>query len=212
MSVATLCDQLLAVEESPVLDSCLQGMDLRFELDNDVALVSPLARSMMWRIESMGLLETEDVRRVGIAFQESLLNTMHHGNLELHSDLRQDEESLYYDLAAARRVMWPYCDRKVRVLVSLSRERVKFVIRDEGLGFELQSVSDPTTKENLSRIGGRGLLMIRTFMDEVSHNDCGNCITLIKYSSRGHEQLARLNEQDDLVLSPDILLFECLGL
>ncbi len=39
MSVATLCDELLAVEESPILDSCFLGMDLRFELDNDVALV-----------------------------------------------------------------------------------------------------------------------------------------------------------------------------
>jgi hypothetical protein len=143
---------------------------------------------------------------------ESLLNAIHHGNLELNSDLRQDEESLYYDLAKARRLMWPYCDRKVHVLASLSRERVKLVIRDEGSGFEFQNISDPTTTDNLSRIGGRGLLMIRTFMDEVRHYDCGNCITMIKYTSLGQKLLSRLNERDDLELSSDVLLFECPGL
>ncbi len=166
----------------------------------------------MRRIESFGLMETEDVRRVGVALQESLLNAIHHGNLELDSELRQGEESLYYDLAKARQLMWPYCDRKVHVVASLSRERMKFVIRDEGHGFDVQNVSDPRTKENLSRVGGRGLLMIRTFMDEVNHNDSGNCITLMKYTSRGQETLARLNELDGFVLSPDVLLFECPGL
>ena len=42
------------------------------------------------------------------------------------------------------------------------------------------SLYDPTEDENLERAGGRGLLLINAFMDEVSHNDEGNEITLVK--------------------------------
>jgi len=42
---------------------------------------------------------------------------------------------------------------------------------------------DPTDPANLERIGGRGLLLIRTFMDEVRHNDRGNEVTLVKRRS-----------------------------
>lgn len=215
MPVTTSSVESFAVEEyqdefaaSHDLDSCLLGMDLRYELENDTALASQLEKFVREKIESSDSLSADDTTRVCIALHESLLNAIFHGNLELSSDLRQEDESLYYDLAEARRLMWPYCDRKVQVLVSLSRERVKFVIRDEGPGFNVQNVNDPTDSENLSRVGGRGLLMIRSFMDEVSHNESGNCITLTKYSSRGHELFARLNEADDLTVSGGVLLFD----
>jgi anti-sigma regulatory factor (Ser/Thr protein kinase) len=41
-------------------------------------------------------------------------------------------------------------------------------------------VPDPTDPANLERIGGRGLMLIRTFMDEVEHSEGGNRITLRK--------------------------------
>ena len=54
------------------------------------------------------------------------------------------------------------------------------MIRDEGQGFDLASLPDPTLPQNLERRTGRGLFLIRTFMDEVRHNDVGNEITMVK--------------------------------
>ncbi len=105
---------------------------------------------------------------------------MPHGNLELDSQWRQDEEATYYKIAEERRHIKPYSDRRVRMLATLSEQDVRFVIDDEGPGFAVEQVLDPTEEINMDRMGGRGLLLIRSFMDQVSHNALGNSITMIK--------------------------------
>jgi anti-sigma regulatory factor (Ser/Thr protein kinase) len=55
-----------------------------------------------------------------------------------------------------------------------------FCIRDEGPGFDWSTLPDPRDPENLGRVGGRGLLLVRTFMDEVHFNEKGNQIILVK--------------------------------
>ena len=120
---------------------------------------------------------------VGIALQEALSNAIHHGNLELDSELRQVDENNYYALADQRRKQHPYAGRKVYVEAALSRSELHFVITDEGPGFDIRKVLDPTAEVNLDRIGGRGLLLIRSFMDSVTYNECGNQITMTKHVS-----------------------------
>ena len=60
-----------------------------------------------------------------------------------------------------------------------------FVIRDEGPGFDVTTLPDPTDPENLLKPSGRGLLLIRTFMDEATHNATGNEITLVRRRRAG---------------------------
>lgn len=187
---------------------CLNSMDLRFELNNDTSLVSPLVRYLEDHIGSLRLCDEHELVRIGVALHESLSNAINHGNLELDSELRQEDESIYYELAEARRVMWPYCDRKVQFFASLNGERVKFVIRDEGPGFNHQKVLDPTADDQIDRVGGRGLLLIRSFMDEVSYNRRGNELTLQKFTSAGRKLLAKMGEQS---LDPDDVELEVSG-
>ncbi|MFQ5664021.1 MAG: ATP-binding protein [Terriglobia bacterium] len=52
-------------------------------------------------------------------------------------------------------------------------EGLWLVVRDEGLGFDPETIPDPTTAENLERCSGRGLYMIRKLMDEVQFHDGG---------------------------------------
>jgi len=53
-------------------------------------------------------------------------------------------------------------------------------VRDEGPGFDPASLPDPTDPANLDRPCGRGMLLMRTFMDNVIYNDRGNEVTLFK--------------------------------
>ena len=55
-----------------------------------------------------------------------------------------------------------------------------FVVRDEGPGFDPNSLPDPTDPENLLKPSGRGIMLIRTFMDAVSFNEKGNEVTMVK--------------------------------
>jgi anti-sigma regulatory factor (Ser/Thr protein kinase) len=54
------------------------------------------------------------------------------------------------------------------------------VIRDEGPGFDVMSVLEPGDPKDLNKDCGRGLVLMRTFMDEVFYNERGNEVTLIK--------------------------------
>jgi len=108
---------------------------------------------------------------------------MHHGNLEVSSDLRDTDETLYYEQIKRRQTELPYCDRRVSVQAEFSSQHVCIQISDEGPGFDPAQVEDPTTDENVQRIGGRGLFLIKAFMSHVTHNQCGNQITMTKMRS-----------------------------
>jgi CheY-like chemotaxis protein/anti-sigma regulatory factor (Ser/Thr protein kinase) len=154
---------------------------LEFVLDNDRLLVAPLVAHLRNYLERLGPCDETALTRVCIALEEALLNAILHGNLELSSDLRQDGEEPYYRLADERRGQAPYRDRQVFCSARLSQKEVKVTIRDEGPGFDPSTLPDPCDPANLERVGGRGLLLIRTFMDSVTHNQSGNEITLVKH-------------------------------
>ncbi len=152
----------------------------RFVLDNDITYVPPLICYLQEQMARMRLFDESQLLRIGIALCEALTNAIHHGNLELDSEWRQNDEATYYKIAEERRCLKPYSDRRVRMVATLSDREVRFVINDEGLGYRVDQLRDPTDEGNMDRMGGRGLLLIRSFMDHVAHNLTGNSITLIK--------------------------------
>jgi CheY-like chemotaxis protein len=149
-----------------------------FCLENDLAMICPLVRYLQEAIAWMELRDENGRVQVGIAIQEALANAMLHGNLELDSAMREEDAAAYDALARQRRSEAPYSSRFVHVDTTLSREQATIVIRDDGTSFDISTVPDPTQPENLSRIGGRGLFLIRSFIDRVRHNDGGNQIAL----------------------------------
>lgn len=151
-----------------------------FQLGNDDTLIGPLVNHLQHNLTVMGLCSESDTMRVGVALEEALTNAIHHGNLEADSELRDADLNGYHQLLAQRRAQRPYCDRQVRLSANYNRKRARFVVSDEGPGFDPDSLPDPTDPANLARPYGRGVLLIRTFMDEVAYNEVGNQVTMIK--------------------------------
>lgn len=83
----------------------------------------------------------EERYRIGIAVREGLINAIMYGN----------EQS--------RR-------KKVHLTIEFAPEKLNILILDEGKGFELSEVPDPLAEENLLKNTGRGILLMRSFMDE----------------------------------------------
>ncbi|HUY32281.1 MAG TPA: response regulator [Pirellulales bacterium] len=163
---------------------CLAGNHWTFELENDPALVSSLADHLNQHVTRLGLCDETGRIRLTIALEEALANALYHGNLELSSELRQRGADLFLAAAEERRRQPPYRERAIHVEATFSHGEAVYVIRDEGCGFDPALVPDPTDPANLERPSGRGLLLIRTFMDEVRHNERGNEITMIKRCDR----------------------------
>jgi anti-sigma regulatory factor (Ser/Thr protein kinase) len=83
----------------------------------------------------------------------------------------------------------PSCqDCKVFVEVQIGQREARFVVRDQGAGFTRVAIPERRDPKTLERGQGRGLVLMRHFMDEVAFNDKGNEVTLIKYRTQ------RMNE------------------
>ena len=159
---------------------CLNCRESTFLLENDPNLIASLIDLVQEELDGLGLFDRMGRIRVGIALQEALTNALFHGNLEVNSSLRQEDERLFFNEAEARRWQEPYTSRRIRVIVRVDHLAATFIISDEGPGFDTSRFDQPIDHEDLVRISGRGLLLIRTFMDEVVFNAAGNSITMVK--------------------------------
>ncbi|MBM3972441.1 MAG: ATP-binding protein [Planctomycetes bacterium] len=116
------------------------------------------ARDVQERI--IGLMEQNawpmrDCFGVRLSLEEALVNAIKHGN-------RMDP------------------DKKVYIACELTEDEVIVVIEDQGDGFKIEEVPDPTEDNNLEKPGGRGIMLIRSFMTGVGYNDKGNRLTMSK--------------------------------
>ncbi|KEO73579.1 ATP-binding protein [Anditalea andensis] len=62
-------------------------------------------------------------------------------------------------------------------------DQIKFIIEDEGKGFEHTELKDPTSPENISNYGGRGVFIMKHLSDEVNFEDNGKKTILTFYMS-----------------------------
>jgi CheY-like chemotaxis protein/anti-sigma regulatory factor (Ser/Thr protein kinase) len=152
----------------------------RFELESDPALVNQLVQVFREELVAFGLCDATGATRAGIALEEALLNAVYHGNLGVSSELKLSGDGAFERLAAERRHEAPYRNRLIRVSAELEPTAASFTIADEGSGFDVAALPDPTDPANLERPSGRGVLFMRTFMDEVRYNSTGNIVTLVK--------------------------------
>ena len=162
---------------------CLVRRESAFLLDSDPNLIMALMRLIQEELDGMSLCDPAGRVQVGIALQEALTNALFHGNLEVSTELRQHDEREFDELAERRRGLEPYRSRRIRVQIQLDRDAARFVIGDDGPGFDTSLFDRPIQPEDLARIGGRGLLLIRTFMDQVTFNAAGSQISMVKYRS-----------------------------
>lgn len=164
------------------LMDCLLTSNCTFQLANDASIIPHLINYVHRSMRSVGLCDEANGIRVSVALEEALNNAMFHGNLELSSDLREGDRGEYRRMIESRRSESPYRDRRIYVQVSLTRDEGRFVIRDEGPGFDPGTLPDPTDPANLEKASGRGILLMRTFMDGIEFNSDGNEVRMVKFS------------------------------
>ena len=112
----------------------LTGRVTRVVIENDPALVSPLVAQFRDELIAIGVCDANDATRVGVALEESLLNAIYHGNLEISSKLKENGDGPFHALARQRRTEPHYASRRVRVSARVSSTRAVYRIADEGPG------------------------------------------------------------------------------
>ncbi len=111
-------------------------------------------------LKDIELCESSQLSNLVIALYEAIVNGMRHGNGN--------------DPA-----------KKVRVRSEINFNEARFTIADEGEGFAFDDIANPTDPKNLYKSSGRGIYLMKHFMDEVFYNDQGNEVTLVKRRKGG---------------------------
>jgi CheY-like chemotaxis protein/anti-sigma regulatory factor (Ser/Thr protein kinase) len=154
--------------------------DTEFDLENDTGLIGPIAAFFQENLRRVDFGDERTRNQVAVAIVEAVSNSMIHGNLEVSSKLRNDSNRVYYEMIERRRGEEPYASRRVSMAAHETTRRVEYTVRDEGPGFDPTKLPDPTDPENLLNLSGRGITLIRTFMDEVEFRDGGTTIVMKK--------------------------------
>ncbi|PIE17588.1 MAG: hypothetical protein CSA65_08565 [Proteobacteria bacterium] len=119
---------------------------------------------------------------LSLALRELILNAVEHGNLGLTYEEKTHalEEGRLEQLLEDRRQKAPYQDRRVGVVVRRDREQLTFEVQDDGEGFDWRALPDPMDPSNLLADHGRGVLLARMSVDELSYNEPGTRVTVVK--------------------------------
>jgi len=154
---------------------------LRFEIPNDHSETEDLLGRVNEELRRACFGDQSDVFRVTMALKEAVSNAIDHGNLELDSTLRDVHDPSYRELGDHRSQQQPYCDRRVYITVALTPDSLTLTVRDEGPGFDPAAVPDPSEIPHRQNAHGRGLMLIRSYMDHVAHDESGNTITMVRH-------------------------------
>jgi len=101
------------------------------------------AESIVMEVAQAAGFGEDDIHKLGMSVREGVINAYNYGNA-------QDPQ------------------KKIHLVVEFESERMVVHILDEGRGFELSEIPDPLAEENLLRTSGRGIFLMRAFMDELA--------------------------------------------
>ncbi|QDT03432.1 hypothetical protein K227x_18150 [Rubripirellula lacrimiformis] len=168
------------------LISTLQKNVFVFDMPNDSTLISPTVALLIQVASGMELLNGSTLVRVGVALEHALLNAMYRGNLQLGPSVTPAHRAIIYDdvttdLIEKRKQSEPYKDRRVHVEATASKDEIRILVRDEGRGFDTSKLPGREDVQVVDTESGRGLVLMRSFTDELIFNEAGNEVTMIKY-------------------------------
>ena len=130
----------------------------RLVLPSHIEAVADAAVAVTDFIRNCGVSE-EAAFGVEMAVREAVTNAMVHGN--------QEDES-----------------KSVEVIFNCHANELEVEVRDQGEGFDPASVPDPTNAENLLKTSGRGIFLMRTFMDQIEWINRPEGGTMVRMTKR----------------------------
>lgn len=158
----------------------LSSSDQTFLLRNDFEQISQLANHVQQLLRCLPLGDETERLRVSLAFEEAVKNACLHGNLEISTPPSGTDRESVSRLIKQRSAEDPYYKRRIEISVQVDRELAKFTIRDEGPGFDHETLLANAVLDDQEESSTRGLALMRTIFDDVSYNDRGNQVTLVK--------------------------------
>jgi serine/threonine-protein kinase RsbW len=126
----------------------------KVEIDSDFAQANQVEDQIVQAAKVNNYGE-EAIFALRLSLEEALSNAIRHGNV---GDI----------------------SKKVRIRYLVNAEHIEIFVADEGKGFNPDNLPDPTVMENLENPSGRGIMLMRAYMNKVEYNETGNQVHLVK--------------------------------
>lgn len=133
-------------------DGCINQL----QIPSDLLAAKQPEKEILEAMERFGYAEPA-VFAVKLSLEEALVNAVKHGN-------RSDPA------------------KAITVRYDVNATRIVLTVVDEGSGFSPEDIPDCTAEENLARPCGRGIMLMRVYMDEVHYSRKGNMVRMVKYN------------------------------
>ncbi|MBI4666071.1 MAG: ATP-binding protein [Nitrospinae bacterium] len=164
---------------------CLKREEREFMFPSDEAAIGPAVDLLVENLYRAGVCTQMETRLVAMALTEAIANAVYHGNLTISPHLKIHLSNEEFSKEISRRMA---CEktksRKIHIKYAITPNEARYVISDDGKGFDYKGALAVAAPSDRDRSGGRGLFLLKKIMDEVTYNEKGNEVTLIKRARR----------------------------
>lgn len=172
---------LVAERETLVAQKLVQDQQLTLKCSSQLSHIRQIISYFVKQTNDVCSNYDLDANKLAICLQECLTNAIIHGNFGIDSGLKERDWSAFDDLIKERQNEPNFSEKTVTVLYQQTPSLMRFTVSDEGHGFNPDDLTDPADPRSWLKLSGRGILFIRSYMDEVHWNDVGNQIVMSKY-------------------------------
>ncbi|MBF0351328.1 MAG: response regulator [SAR324 cluster bacterium] len=177
-----LLHKLETFQESHEVSSLMLSYVRQVELDipSDTSLILNVVNYLQSHFRYHCKQYQINLTRIHLCLYEALTNAVVHGNLEVDSSLKEESWDTFFEVLSQREGLEKFRNRQVHLVYRAMEDRLEFEFTDQGKGFNAQKRLDVHELDDVVS-SGRGLLLIKTYMDEVEWNETGNRIRMVKY-------------------------------
>ena len=137
-------------------------MVIDYKLNLSIGGIPAFVNDLLKRLEPLGV-DRKNIFDIRLSLEEALINAVKHGN-------RLDK------------------NKGVFLKIDVSPQLLEIEIKDEGRGFDHKNIPSPTDEKNIDKSSGRGIFLIKKFMDKVEFLDGGTKIKMVKYWKKRGEK------------------------
>ena len=127
-------------------------------IDSKMSAIAGVYKQLFSKLRD-NAFDKDDIFAVHLALEEAFFNAVKHGN-KMNSH------------------------KKIKIEYFVDAEKIEISVTDQGSGFKPDAIADPRLGENLFKPGGRGLLLMNSYMDVVNFSEQGNSVRMVRYKEK----------------------------
>ncbi|MCB1215969.1 response regulator [bacterium] len=163
----------------------IEDENIKLAIPSDFEFLNTVINYVFSHLKARWMVNDENLHDVKVCMYEALTNAFEHGNLGIPGDeksrLLEISQQAWRDFLMERMNDPGNNDKQIEVNLQISDQRMSLRVRDQGGGFDFDNHFKDVEPELLFRSSGRGLLLIRSLMDEMWFEDGGRALVMVKH-------------------------------